>query len=185
MAPSVSLLRRKLDLAYFVYFCIHLPVMFFIDLTSLYPPSYVPKVSIALKEYLISSYQDQFFISPPPFFVFYVWLELFFHVPISLWSIYGLYNNDPRTPLVLLIYGMQTLVSTATCIAEYFSYEMISFNAKLKLTSIYGPYLAVALLMCVDMSLRINKALSRGSQTSSSRSSSEGMVTRSGKKKKL
>jgi len=181
---ATSILSRKRDLAYLVYFCIHIPVMFLIDLTSLYPPALTPAFSTAIKQYHITTFQDQFFVSPPPFFVFFMWMEAFFHVPVSLWSIFGLYYDNPKIPLVLLVYALQTLVTTATCIADYATWTTISFNAKLNLTSLYGPYLALALFMSIDMISRINAVLGEGPAPKAVKDSKR-RVTRSGRKKEL
>lgn len=52
-------------------------------------------------------------------------------------------SDSPKMPLVLLIYGMQTILTTATCIAEYLSWTEITFQEKIDLTMLYGPYLAI------------------------------------------
>ena len=67
-----------------------------IDLTILYPPTLtalLPSISKTLLEHQEQNYQDLFFISPPRWFIFYIWLELCFHVPVSIWSLYGLWNG--------------------------------------------------------------------------------------------
>jgi hypothetical protein len=43
-------------------------------------------------------YKDYMLVPPegytqPAWFVLYMWMELFFHVPISLWSVPGLING--------------------------------------------------------------------------------------------
>jgi len=158
---TTSILSRKRDLAYLAYFCIHIPVMFLIDLTSLYPPALTPAFSTAIRQYHITTFQDQFFVSPPAFFIFFMWMEVFFHVPVSIWSVFGLYYNSPKVPLVLLVYGLQTFMTTATCIADYASWTTVFFNTKLNLTSLYGPYLALSFFMSVDMVLRLNSVINR------------------------
>ncbi len=56
--------------------------------------------------------------------------------------------------------------------------------SSISVVSISLTYTETALLMCVDMGLRINAALIRAKNLPSG-NSSEGMVTRSGKKKHL
>lgn len=50
--------------------------------------------------------------------------------------------DDPKVPLVLLVYALETSITTATCIVEYTTWQ-IEAQAKWDLTGLYGPYLAV------------------------------------------
>lgn len=147
-----SLLSRKRDLAYLIYFIIHLPIMFrtspfqncfiygsrcttisdifqnwnfnscfieifsylcsfskflyqarypatksnppiVVDLQALYPPSIVPPFMSKITDFYRDTYKDQFFVSTPPFFKLFMWLELFYHVPTCLWTYWGLPNG--------------------------------------------------------------------------------------------
>ncbi|TAQ83048.1 hypothetical protein B7494_g8629 [Chlorociboria aeruginascens] len=90
---GTSLLTRKRDLAYFVYFAIHIPVMFLVDLQALYPPSLVPAPLTSLKAFYMQTYKDLFFVAPPPFFKLFMGLELVYHVPVSLWALKGLWSS--------------------------------------------------------------------------------------------
>lgn len=60
-----SLLSRKRDLVYFVFFCIHIPVMLLVDLYPLWPTSLVPDFMTGLRQFYVNTYKDQFFVSPP------------------------------------------------------------------------------------------------------------------------
>lgn len=51
--------------------------------------------------------------------------------------------DSPQIPLVLLIYGMQTLLTTAVCIWEYVHWITVSTDVKWNLTGLYGPYIAL------------------------------------------
>jgi hypothetical protein len=55
--------------------------------------------------------------------------------------------DDPKVPLVLLIYALETSITTATCIVEYTTWQ-IETQAKWDLTGLYGPYLAVGEYFC-------------------------------------
>ncbi|KAH8804903.1 integral membrane protein-like protein [Xylogone sp. PMI_703] len=156
-----SILSRKRDLAYLIYFVIHLPIMFLVDLQGLYPPSIVPKFMTNITDFHKNTYKDQFFVSPPPFFKLFMWLELLYHVPMCLWSYSGLVNDSPKTPILLLIYAVQTFVTTATCIADYVTWDL-TFDEKMNLTTLYGPYLALSLFMGVDMYFRLVSLVSKG-----------------------
>ncbi len=51
--------------------------------------------------------------------------------------------DHPKIPLVLSLYSFQTVLTTMTCIAEYFSWTDITFQEKLDLTTLYGPYIVL------------------------------------------
>jgi hypothetical protein len=55
-------------------------------MTTIYPTEYIPEISKKLLAFQAANYKDMFFVSPPAWFRMYMWMELFFHVPISLWS---------------------------------------------------------------------------------------------------
>ena len=56
-----------------------------------------------LREFYISTYADQFFISPPAWFNMYVWAEVLYHAPLSVWAIGALLRGTtPLTDLILL-----------------------------------------------------------------------------------
>jgi hypothetical protein len=52
-------------------------------------------------------------------------------------------TDDPKVPIHLLIYSVQTALTTATCIAEYLSWSDYSNNEKIELGKLYVPYLAL------------------------------------------
>ncbi len=52
-------------------------------------------------------------------------------------------SGDPLVPLHLLVYAVQTAVTTMTCIADYLSWEGVSMAEKAALGWLYVPYLAV------------------------------------------
>jgi hypothetical protein len=59
------------------------------------------------------------------------------------WLIGFVVADNPKLPLVLVVYAFQTVLTTATCMAEYFSWTNITFQEKIDLTTLYGPYLAL------------------------------------------
>jgi hypothetical protein len=60
---------------------------------------------------------------------------------------YMILLDSPKVPLVLLVYAMETVVTTAACIAEYLSWKNITFQEKVDLMTLYGPYLAIGELL--------------------------------------
>ena len=47
-----------------------------------------------VRKFYIDTYHDQFFISPPAWFTMYIWMELFYHVPLSIWAIGALLRGE-------------------------------------------------------------------------------------------
>lgn len=52
-------------------------------------------------------------------------------------------TDDPKIPIHLLIYALQTAVTTATCIADYLSWSGYETKEKVELGKLYVPYLMV------------------------------------------
>jgi hypothetical protein len=77
-------------------------------------------------------------------------LELWLEVPhpqlysISMELIQS--ADDPRLPVHLLVYAVQTAVTTATCIADYLSWSDYENSQKIELGKLYVPYLALCAL---------------------------------------
>ncbi|KAK6432957.1 hypothetical protein LTR95_010865 [Oleoguttula sp. CCFEE 5521] len=157
----MSILSRKRDLLYLAFFIIHIPVLFCVDLASLYPESIKPAFLVKLHEYQVTTYADRFFTEPPAWFGVYIWMEALYHVPLSFWAIGALLRNDPKVPLHLLVYAVQTVITTTTCIADFLSWSDYEHQQKLELMKLYVPYLALSVFMGVDMFGRLGQSIDR------------------------
>ncbi|KAI0597432.1 transmembrane protein 6/97 [Biscogniauxia sp. FL1348] len=168
--------RSLLDKVYFVYFLIHIPILLCVDLVPLYPTSlWVPPSAPLhalhdLRSYYYRTYNDQFFAptaagGPPAYFVLFSWLELLFHLPVSAWAVLrGLSAPGGTTSgaaeMLLLVYGVETALTTATCMWEAYLWDPAVVTAGQKamlLGPLYGSYLALAVLLTVDMYTRLLK----------------------------
>jgi len=65
-----------------------------VDLTPLYPESVKPTFLTGLRKWYITTYQDQFFVSPPKWFEAYMWMEAIYHLPLSLWVVGALVRGE-------------------------------------------------------------------------------------------
>lgn len=67
-----------------------------------------------------------------------------YHLPLTLWAIPALLRNDPRVPLALLVFGLETSLTTLVCLAEMLSWEELSAAQRGLggLGGMYGGYLA-------------------------------------------
>ncbi|PPJ49696.1 hypothetical protein CBER1_02144 [Cercospora berteroae] len=156
MAPLSS---RKKDILYLTFFLIHIPIVFIVDIYPLYPTHIVPSFMTQLRTWYIATYRDQFFVSPPAWFTLYAWMELLYHVPLSVWAVGALVRDDALVPLHLLGYAMQTAITTATCVADFLSWKGHSAAEKVELGKLYVPYLALSVFMGLDMFGRLKKRL--------------------------
>ncbi|KAI8628318.1 transmembrane protein 6/97 [Xylariaceae sp. FL1651] len=168
-----SLTRSVLNRVYLVYFLIHIPVLFCVDLVPLYPhalwvPADAPLHFLhELREYYIASYNDQFFQPPPAkvpsFFPLYAFLELVFHLPVSLWAVRALWTRggsrlSGSAELLFLVYGLETALTTATCMYDAVLWDPAVVTAAQKTVlvgGLYGGYFALAVLLTVDMYARL------------------------------
>jgi hypothetical protein len=88
MAP---LLTRKRDCAYLLFFITHIPIIFLIDTVPLQPSWLRTELSAQFRGYYVATYRDKFFEDPAPvWFSAFIWMELLYHVPASLWAAWGL-----------------------------------------------------------------------------------------------
>ncbi|ORX94649.1 transmembrane protein 6/97 [Clohesyomyces aquaticus] len=168
---TTSIFSRKKDLVYLVFFLIHLPVMLAFDLTGYYPTAIKPAWMDAVKTWYYHTYGDRFFVAPPPWFPLYTLLEAFYHLPLTLWAIPALLRNDPRLPLQLLVFGLQTTFTTMTCLAEMYSWEDTDGGSGVKwvkvdkgvggLGGMYGGYLCLGVFMAVDCYARLDQMVAR------------------------
>ncbi|OAL39315.1 hypothetical protein AYO20_01185 [Fonsecaea nubica] len=194
-ATPRPLSTRKLDMVYLAFFIVHVPIMFWmfistllclshdndnndnddndnddndnddndnddndaqpcamqkiflpyslVDLASILPSFLVSPLSHTLRAYQLERFQDQFFVSPPAWFTAYMWIEAVYHVPISLWMVWGLFNDHPLVPLHLLIFSLEVAVTTLTCIVDISSWKGYSSAQKSDLYGLYVPYLVL------------------------------------------
>ncbi|KAF2714182.1 hypothetical protein K504DRAFT_479681 [Pleomassaria siparia CBS 279.74] len=160
---ATSILQRKKDLVYLVFFLIHLPVMLAFDLTSYYPAFLKPVWMTSLQTWYVETHGDRFFYDPPAFFPLFTLLELLYHFPLTLWAIPALLRDSPRVPLALLVFGLETSVTTLTCLVEMLSWnELTTTQRGLQgLGGMYGGYLALGVFMAVDCYARLDQQIAR------------------------
>ncbi|KAJ6127573.1 hypothetical protein N7523_003185 [Penicillium sp. IBT 18751x] len=152
---------RKRDCAYLIFFATHIPIIFLIDAVPLLPPSMVTSLSHTLRDFYITTYRDKFFSEPPTWFTAFIWMELLYHVPLSLWAVWGLLRDHPLVPVQLLIFGVQAFVTSLTCLVEVWNWPDRSVAEKQQITSLYGPYVALGAYMALDMVFRLRSSLSK------------------------
>ena len=71
-----------------------------VDLAPLYPDSLRPAFITDLRQFYITTFRDQFFISPPAWFAMYTWMEALYHLPLSVYAIGALLRGKLRESFV-------------------------------------------------------------------------------------
>jgi hypothetical protein len=112
-----------------------------VDLVPVYPAVLVPKFSTNLRAWYIDKYRDQFFTGPPNWFYVYVAIEAVYHLPLSIWAVGALLRDDAMVPLHLLVWSIETAVTTLTCAVEAMSWQGYSRKEQSALLQLYLPYL--------------------------------------------
>ena len=97
--------QTALNTLYIAFFLVHIPIIFIVDITPLYPPSLTPDFLLQIRHWYHATYKDRFFASAsgvegdmsrgmgmgvtgvPSWFCMFLWMEGLLHVPIC---IYGL-----------------------------------------------------------------------------------------------
>ncbi|KAF7504047.1 hypothetical protein GJ744_002876 [Endocarpon pusillum] len=130
-----------------------------VDLTPFYPTSVKPQLLVDLRDWYITTYKDRFFLDPPAFFTAFGILEAVYHLPLSFWAVGAILRDDPLVPLHLLVWSVETVMSTLTCTVEAMCWEGFKKEERIALAQLYVPYLVLAVGMGLDMFLRLRTRL--------------------------
>lgn len=111
-----------------------------------YPPFYHSFISSLASSFNFKPHPQptNLLTIPSAWFPTLTFLELVYHLPLTLWAIPALLRNDPRIPLALLVFGLETSLTTLVCLAEMLSWgELSAAQRGLEgLGGMYGGYLA-------------------------------------------
>ncbi|OQE36307.1 hypothetical protein PENCOP_c012G06384 [Penicillium coprophilum] len=150
---------QKRDLAYLLFFITHVPIILLIDTVPLLPTILQTNLSHRLRDFYITTYRDKFFEDPPTWFTVFIWMELLYHLPISIWAVRGLLKDHPLVPVHLLVFGIQVFITTLTSLVVVWSWTDRSVAEKQQLTMLYAPYMALGGFMALDMIFRLRDKL--------------------------
>ncbi|KAK0509433.1 hypothetical protein JMJ35_007827 [Cladonia borealis] len=153
-SPTTSIWSRKLDLIYIVFLSLLTFLALTLDFIPLYPIP-LPSWCQALYTYYRTHYNDPLYARDPPFFRFYVALEVVYNVPVSLWAIRGLVKDDIMTPVHLLVFATHLVVSTVVCLVEVLGAEDWPRESVRKNVPGYVLFLGIAVVLWVDMFGRV------------------------------
>ncbi|KAM5544283.1 hypothetical protein V8D89_001943 [Ganoderma adspersum] len=178
--PRTPLSCRTRDLVYFLFFAIHLPATFLIDVQALYPKAWVPSAISSLPRFYVDMSNDPLIGSAMGYFgqgqlEAYAWfrsfllLEAFFQVPVFVIGLRGLWRGTTSIYILLLIYAASTTTTTLPCLAVILSTPVsptplsaglsVTTEQRLLLLSSYIPFFLVPLVMTFDMAFRVQKLI--------------------------
>lgn len=92
--PRRPLRSRPLDILYFTFFLIHIPIMLLIDLVPFYPAYTIPGFVTSIRRHYVEVYKDRFFVDPPAWFMFYLEIEGVYGLPLGVWAAWGVWNGE-------------------------------------------------------------------------------------------
>ncbi|OJD24151.1 hypothetical protein ACJ73_04486 [Blastomyces percursus] len=116
--PPRSIWSRKLDILYVVFLSTTVFLAFAIDFVPFYPAGLFPQWATAVHDFYVNNYNDPLYVKDPPFFQLFVAIEVLYSVPLSLWAIRGLIQDNRMLPLYLLPLATHLVLSTVICFVE-------------------------------------------------------------------
>jgi len=129
------------------------------DSVPLYPQIIVPAPILSTHQWYKDFFNDQLVIAQPSWFHFFSLIELFYQLPVVLWSVWALATNSPKAPAHLLVWSVVCVGSTATCLYEFYHNQLMSETEKTMLISLYGLYGLIFAAIGADMFCRIQKTM--------------------------
>ncbi|KAG1171448.1 hypothetical protein G6F70_007034 [Rhizopus microsporus] len=158
-----GLLSRPLDLIYFVYFASHIPVTLAIDLQTLLPAHWIPKVLADTLSFYKNTFKDPFMGSTEPMYWFRSFLvcELILQLPFFFYACYGLVKDCKRIRLPLAVYGAHVATTVIPTIAEVMfnpKYPLVA-SERLTLFGFYFPYFLLPLIMAIDSCIVVHQQI--------------------------
>ncbi|GHJ83878.1 hypothetical protein NliqN6_0280 [Naganishia liquefaciens] len=191
----IPLSQRTLDRIYFCFFVSHIPTTLLVDGVAIYPPRFVPQFLKDFISWYISFSGDPLIgglaSGARDFYWFrsFIFLEVFFQLPVFAIAAYCLYYNKRWVYPLLIVYGASTSTTLLPCVYHLLSPQIpapaplpgssksFSFTSlfddipprsgelsNLQLLILLGSYIPFFLFpfaITVDMCRRVSRALVR------------------------
>eukprot|EP00245_Coleochaete_scutata_P004462 TRINITY_DN170_c0_g1_i2.p1 TRINITY_DN170_c0_g1~~TRINITY_DN170_c0_g1_i2.p1 ORF type:complete len:173 (+),score=29.68 TRINITY_DN170_c0_g1_i2:68-586(+) len=151
MVP-VPLLQRPVDIIFIIFFIVHIPTSLLIDSQVVLPPGLFPQVLQDLLQFHISTNEDFLVGSKPAWFIGLTMCELLVQVPYFFIASYAFIAGKQWIQMPSILYGSHVATTLIPILAEFWA-SSLSFEAKVKLTGIYIPYLIIPLWVLFRMVL--------------------------------
>ncbi|KZT59877.1 hypothetical protein CALCODRAFT_515788 [Calocera cornea HHB12733] len=172
------LYKRPLDVFYFLWFLVNLPISLCLDMQHIYPEYLVPEQLKSIYTHWLELSSDPItlgglgLIGHPGQYTWCsiaLWFETFLQIPTFFIGLWGLWNASRRANILILIYGASTATIVLECIATILSVPAtseltisggipsVTEAQRIVLLKAYTPYLVVPTLMTLDMGWRLWK----------------------------
>ncbi|KAF9054496.1 transmembrane protein 6/97 [Panaeolus papilionaceus] len=180
----LPLTQRPLDLLYYGFFASHLCASLLLDCQAIYPKRFVPTILVEANKLYMSMTRDPLiggvfgvygreFYQHTLWFRMFLYLEIFFQVPVFVIGMCQLGKGAKSVYPLLLAYGAQSATTTFACLAVLLTTptttpELLASNTpsldafqRQLLVGSYFAFFAVPLLMAVDMTCRIKRLIQK------------------------
>ncbi|EFX05780.1 hypothetical protein CMQ_3849 [Grosmannia clavigera kw1407] len=178
--------RTWRDTVWLVWFCIQIPVILCVDIVDKYPAWLCANPGAPLhalhrfRQWYIATHNDPVVQWTPAthpllsngggsWVPLFFWIELVFTLPTVLYAVYrlGFVRGRNRAPLggttgplelLLLVYALETALTTAVCIHNISYWDPSIYSSAQKNTfrfQLMGPWLAMPSLLFLDMYSRL------------------------------
>lgn len=145
----------------YYFFLLHIPITLLVDLSPIYPASFLFALPGLIRNFYVSTFQDPLLAGesvPGGWFTGFLLLEGFVQLPICLFVVlqFARKRQDALiTKLVVLCYSIQVLTTTWGCLFELSSFTKLGRLQLFGLIGFYAPYLVIPGFMAWDSTLHI------------------------------
>lgn len=150
--------HRKLDLFYFAYFVIHVPVTLLIDSCLIVPLQWQCGLQQRIVQFHIAANHDFLLASLPLWLQVFGLIELTFQLPLFVYGAYKLYLRRRDVYPWLMLYGFNASLTTLVCLSYVIlqgeAYGLSPWQVH-QLFALYVPYLLIPLVMLIDLTQRV------------------------------
>lgn len=145
-------MNAVLRFVFLLYFISHIPITILIDLQGNWKQFY-PEILQDVTTWYCRQFKDFLMENPPAWFRSFIVCEACFQLPTFFLSIYGLLFKKNWIRIPLIVYGAHVSTTLVPILYEFAQAKGITVEEKLKLISIYSPYLIIPMTLCIYMSI--------------------------------
>ncbi|XP_054768729.1 sigma intracellular receptor 2-like [Lytechinus pictus] len=151
---------RFLELLFFVYFAVHIPVSILFDSQAIFPRQWYPDFLVTPKLEYTTQYKDVLFAELPIWYKSFIYVEIFIQFPFFFVAAYAFYKGNCKwIRIPAIVYGAHTATTVIPIVAEIFFNDFANtttpapstFQERATLVGIYAPFLVVPFILLFTM----------------------------------
>jgi len=164
-STRTSIFSRPLDLVCFIYLIAHIPPVIALD-TYITFPNLLPTSLHNFNQWFLEKLNDPLHREAPKWFMSFLYVEIFVQLPFFVYASIGLWKDNPRVRLPLLVYSVYAMTTMMACLTELFfgKHEELTDSQRYTLVSLYGPYFFLPALFALDSYRRLRETESAALQ---------------------